>query len=189
LTEAGGALERALKEDPLNLMCRTQLAVLLWALGRDADASSQFHQVLEIDDHFWLALMVQSVRHLFAGHLGEALELAERSHSVAPTMPSAIGMFAATLHRIGDAARAKAVLEKLGDGRAYGAAMGFAAFHQGCLELDKAADWVARAIEERDPNTVPIMCGPGRRLWETSGHWQALARLMNLPETATGKSA
>jgi serine/threonine-protein kinase len=189
LPQAAGALERALKEDPLNLICRTQLGVLLWALGRDEDASSQFRQVLEIDGDFWLALMVQSVRQLFAGRLTEALRLAERSYSVAPSMPSAIGTFAATLHQTGETERAKAVLEKLGDGRAHGSAMGFAAFYQGCLELDKAAEWVAQAIDERDPNTFPIMCGPGRRLWESSGHWQSLARMMNLPESATSQSA
>jgi serine/threonine-protein kinase len=82
--EATEALERALREDPLNLQCRTQLAVCYWTEGRIEEACRQFRQALELDENYWLALLVQGVWHAQAGRLAEALALAQRAYTVAP---------------------------------------------------------------------------------------------------------
>ncbi len=52
----------------------------------------------------------------------------------------------------------------------------------------EAAEWAEKAIEQRDPNIIPATCGPNRKFFRSAGRWPALARGLNLPETATGQS-
>jgi len=59
------------------------------------------------------------------------------------------------------------------------AAVGWAAYHLVRLETDQSADWLAKAIEQRDsgvPALLPFM--------RTSSRWPALAKMLNLPEVA-----
>ena len=60
-----------------------------------------------------------------------------------------------------------------------GAALGWAAYHLVRLEFDQAAEWTAKAIEERDPGVLMLL--PYMR---TSSRWPALAKMLNLPEVA-----
>ena len=187
LMEAADQLRRALKEDPLNVGYRFHLALCLSSAGENEEAATQYRHIAEIDEQSLPVLQAQSMRHLHVGKLPEALSFAERAYSVAPENPGIMGTYAAVLWRHGSRKRAENLLEKLRR-REYGSAMGFWAFYSGCMELDNAAEWAARAIEDRDPSVLPVVCGPARRLFEASGHWPALARLLNLPAAATGSS-
>ena len=60
-----------------------------------------------------------------------------------------------------------------------GAALGWAAYHLVRLEFDQAAEWTAKAIEQRDPRVMILL--PYMR---TSSRWPALAKMLNLPEVA-----
>jgi hypothetical protein len=53
--EAIVEMERAPQEDPLHVLCRCHLAGCLYTAGRLSDAFKQVRQVLEIDEHFWVA--------------------------------------------------------------------------------------------------------------------------------------
>ena len=50
-------------------------------------------------------------------------------------------------------------------------------FHLLCGEIDQAADWFEKAIEQRDP-AMPTL---GYR-FRSSPRWPALAKMMNLPQ-------
>jgi eukaryotic-like serine/threonine-protein kinase len=186
--EAIGELERALKEDPLNVQCQTQLAILYWMAGRSDDASAHFRQALELDENFWLALLVRGISHAQAGRIEDALPFAEKAYSVAPRNAGGIGELAGVLWRLGDRDRSDALIRQLGDGEAFGAPVGFLIYHLIRQEIDKAADWAEKAIDQRDPNAIPGVCGPNRKLFAAAGRWPALARKMNLAETASGQS-
>jgi TolB-like protein/Tfp pilus assembly protein PilF/predicted Ser/Thr protein kinase len=187
IREATEELERALKEDPLNVLCRTQLAVCHWTEGRNELAAREFRQALELDEHFWLALLVYSMWHALEGSVEQLLALAERAYAIAPRNPDSIGLLAGALSRIGETQKAERLLRELGDAMAYGAPLGMSIYHNSRWEFDQAADWLEKAIEQRDPNTLPASCGPNRSHYVANGRWPALARLLNLPETATGQ--
>jgi hypothetical protein len=89
-----------------------------------------------------------------------------------------VGLFAGVLARKGDAARAESLLTQLSPA-SHGAAVGWAAYHLARLEIDQAADWIGKAIEERD-SAVPVLLPYVR----TSSRWPALAKMMNLPDVA-----
>ena len=83
--------------------------------------------------------------------------------------------------------RAEAVLETLGDGTAFGAPFGFVYYHLICSEIEQAADWAEKAIEQREPWVIFLLLLPLAKDLRQSSRWPALAKMMNLPE-AIGES-
>ena len=101
-----------------------------------------------------------------------------------PIYKRAIGVLAGVLMLSGDRDRAQGLLDKLGSGQAYGAPQGLATFHLLCSDIDRAADWVEKAIEERNPSVLLSLRQPYAQPLRSSRHWQKLAKLMNLPPEA-----
>jgi TolB-like protein/Tfp pilus assembly protein PilF len=175
-------VEHAIKEDPLAAVVRARFALCLVAAGREAEAVAQLHQVLELDEKLMPALAFVSIQHALAGRFQEALAFAERAYSIAPWSPNALGLLAGVLERMGDTGRAQKLLEKLSPGQAYGAPRGFATFHLICDEVDRAADWTEKAIDQRDPLMLIFLQLPLAKALRSSARWPALAKMINLPE-------
>jgi hypothetical protein len=90
------------------------------------------------------------------------------------------------LTRTGERERGKEIAAQLGSGEAYGAPLGLAIFHICCGEIDRAAEWSERAIEQRDslaPSFLHTSIGEPLR---SSPLWGRLAALMSLPASAPG---
>ena len=168
--------ELALQDDPLHLLCRSQLAACLHAAGRHAEAIRQVSQVLEMDERFGVAHWYMAVFQALAGAVAAAHASAEKAYSLRPWDTMAVGLLAGIVASEGDAARAESLLTQLSPGT-YGAAVGWAAYHLARLEPDRAADWIGKAIEQRH-SLVPVLLPYVR----TSSRWPALAKMMNLPE-------
>jgi serine/threonine-protein kinase len=183
IPEATLELARALEDDPLNSQCRTQYAALHWAAGNQEEAARQYRQVLEIDESFWLALLLYGLWHAMDGNLDEALPLAERAFAVAPYIPGSVGFLAGILSRTGDIGRSEQLIQGLGDGTAYGSPAAFMIFHQVRMEFEHLADWAEKAIAQRDPNILPATSEPNRKYYAACGQWPRLARLLRLPSS------
>ena len=67
-------------------------------------------------------------------------------------------------------------------------ARGMAIFHTCCGQIDLAADWIEKAIEERDPHAPPLLQNAIGEPLRLSPRWPKLAALMNLSASA-GTSA
>jgi TolB-like protein/tRNA A-37 threonylcarbamoyl transferase component Bud32 len=189
IREAIAELERSLTEDPLNTMCRTQLAVLHWEAGAHDEASAQFRQVLELDENFWVALMVQAIWQAELGNLKQGLAFAERAYAVEPKNPGSVGALAGLISRRGDPERAGLLLGELGDLSAYGVSIGLNIYHYIRKEFNKAADWAEKSIEEHHPHAIPGTCGPIRKHYVACGEWPRLARLLRLSGSDRGTLA
>jgi len=184
MEEAEEQLQRALQEDPLNLLFRATLGWYLLAAGRLTEGESILRQVLELDENFWLPYIWLGAYRAIEGRLSDALRFTEKAYSFASWNLTTAGQLAGILERTGDASRAQRLVEKLGDGTAFGAPGGFIAYHVVRSEIDLAAYWFEKAIEQRDtraPWLFPKMLGD---LLTSSPHWPRLAKMMNLPETA-----
>ena len=105
--------------------------------------------------------------------------LTEKAHALMPWSSLTTGHLAAILVRTGGFSRADALIKRLKADEPPAATVGLAVFHGLCGEIDQAAQWAARAIEQRD---MPLIQNLGWLLQPTS-HWPALAKLMNLPGT------
>jgi tetratricopeptide (TPR) repeat protein len=115
--------------------------------------------------------------------LDQALELCEKTYALAPLFPHVIGLLAGLLKRAGDTLRAEELLRKLRPGDAFGVPMGLAVYHWVLREFDAEADWIEKAIDQRDPNSpVFLRTWYGRELRSTP-RWAGLMRKLNLPES------
>jgi serine/threonine protein kinase/Flp pilus assembly protein TadD len=181
--EAVAAMAQAVREDPLNLLYRHHLAVGLRHANRLEEAEAELRKVLEVNESFPLAVGTLGALCHQQGRFEEALALTEKAHVLTPWAKPIVGQLAALLVRVGDKTRADGLVAQLesDDARACGAPTGLAVFHALSGNLDRAAEWAERAIEERHPPLVAIL-GP---LLRSSPRWPALASLMNMPGDAS----
>ena len=75
--------------------------------------------------------------------------------------------------------------QRLGSGEAYGAPIGLAIFHTFAGELDPAADWFEKAIEQRQTGVASWLQGAIGEPLRASPRWPKIAALMNLPAEAS----
>jgi tetratricopeptide (TPR) repeat protein len=174
--EAVEQLEQGLKGDPLNVMARVTLAISLVSLGRLAEAQVEAHKVLEFEENHMWASWILANTYARQEKWTEALHFAEKESS--SLIPQHIGTLAGVLRRMGEMKRAEELLQKLMSGETFGAPLGLCHFYFVCGEMDKAADWLEKAIEQRHP-----LAGAFASMYfRSSSRWPTLARLMNLPE-------
>jgi serine/threonine-protein kinase len=176
LHEAVDEMERMLDEDPLHVLCRSQLSGSLYAIGRRADASRQLQQALEIDEDFWVAHWYRAISEVLEGALSEARAAAERAYSLMTNDMNA-GLLAGIASREGDLTRAKALLMRLQHGETYGVPMGWFVYHLARLDFDQAAVSLEMAIEQHDQRAtygIPYL--------RMSSRWLTLAKKLNWPE-------
>lgn len=179
--EAIEQLERAVQDDPLNLTCRTVLGFCLMA-SRESDAERELRRVLEFDPSFYLAHHFLDMLHVQRGNVPAALRSAEKAFSLAPWVGWVRGFLAGLLQRTGEASRAENLLGELGDGAAYGTPFGLFCYHFICGDMEQAADWVEKAILQRDPALLYPLRLPLTNELRQSSRWRKLAKMMNLPE-------
>jgi serine/threonine-protein kinase len=176
--EAVEQLERALQDDPLNTVFGSVSAMSLGAARRDAEATARCRRVLEVDANDWVAYSLLALTQDAQGMPADALASAEKAYSLAPWSAVSMGRYAGLLASRGNSSRAEDVSNKLRHApESYTAPRGLSAFyfHQG--DIDQAADWMEKSIEQRDA-MAPYYA---RRYFRSSSHWPRLAKLMNLP--------
>jgi TolB-like protein/Tfp pilus assembly protein PilF/predicted Ser/Thr protein kinase len=183
--EALDQVERAFQGDPLHPGIRSAMAGRLAAVGRYAEAEAHLRQILDLDPNSVLAYLrladIYAARRMFS----EALPFAEKVLSLAPWYAPNAGFYAGLLVRMGEPNRGKELIQWLGSGQAYGAPFGLAVFHTFCGEIDLAADWFEKAIEERYPGLALWLQSASGEPLRSSQRWPKLAALMNLPEKAS----
>ncbi|MBV9303917.1 MAG: protein kinase [Acidobacteriaceae bacterium] len=182
--EAVEEIERALERDPLNVAYRRSLACCLLGAGREADAAEESRRILELYESEYWAYFLLSIIHARRGELEEAVQTARKAYSLAPWYSVVVATLAAMLMRTGDASAARTILQKLGDGQAYGAPLGLVTYYLLCSEIDSAADWAEKAIEQRDQALLSLLRLPYAKELRESARWPALAKMMNLPDQA-----
>jgi tetratricopeptide (TPR) repeat protein len=181
--EALQQLELGLREDPLNFELRLGRAICLAAAGRDEEAADEFHGIMESNPAALPSQFNLIVYHVARGALDQALAFCERAYALAPRIPHVIGLFAGLLKRTGDTHRSDELLRKLEPGDAYGAARGLAVYHWVLGEFEAEADWLERAIDQRDYlGAAFLRVWFGRELRFTP-RWAGLMRKLNLPES------
>ena len=114
--------------------------------------------------------------------LTEALPAAERARQLAPWNARVAGVLAAILIRTGDKDRAAELRRQLQLKDA--APIGMVVYHLLCSEIDAAADWYEKCIEQREPFAVMYARTAFVAPLRSSSRWPALARMMNLPEAS-----
>ena len=177
--EALDQVERAVEQDPLNVLFRAMFSLILGSESPDR-AAVEARKAMEIDERHWLPYYAMSLNHFRLGELQEARELAGRSAAAARWMPVPAGLSAGLLRRLGENDDADALLSKLQS------PSGMFIYHVVCSEIDAAADSLAKAIAQGE--VQPLMWVGAidlLRPLRSSPRWPALAKVMNLPPETT----
>ncbi len=182
IDEAVAELEAALDLDPLAMMPRVWLEVML-GLSRQYDrAIEQGRLVLEIaPTHFLPHFTIGTVYHE-AGMFELAIAALRRADELTGGAPLILGWLGLTLADSGDQAGARALLERL---RTMAPSMyvpptSFAWIHLGLGEIDEFFAWMDRAIEERDHLSMAIKTYPFLDRIRDDPRYVALLHKMNL---------
>jgi len=118
------------------------------------------------------------------GMMAEALAAAEKAYQMAAWNPRILGLLAGVLVRMGEPGRAEALIGQLSQAQGgLVAASGMVLYYLICGEIDAAADWFEKGVEQRDPILVPWLRLPLAKPLRASPRWPKIARMMNLPET------
>jgi eukaryotic-like serine/threonine-protein kinase len=172
----------ALKEDPLNLMARAERAVCLRAAAQHARGNEELRQILDLDETFFFPYFMLGVNLTADADMVEARRLAERGFAIAPWFKPMVGLLAAVLIRSGETDRAGMLLRQhLSPEQGYIDPIGPAVFHLVNGDVDQMADWVEKAIEERQFAVFFFLRSHGQSL-RASSRWPALARMLKLPD-------
>jgi tetratricopeptide (TPR) repeat protein len=170
----------ALEQDPLNPVIRVGLAISLTAAGKDEESLAEARKAMELHPGFVAAYTLQALD-VTKTPMPEALAFAEKGCSLAPWSPNSTGLLAGLLVKSGDRTRAAELMRGLGDGRA--ATVAFAIFHLLCEEIEKAAEWTEKALDQKHNMVAMLLLSPPwKPLLRSSARWPKLAKRMNLPE-------
>jgi serine/threonine protein kinase/Tfp pilus assembly protein PilF len=188
IQEAEEYLERALQDDPLNMLFQFTVGMFWAGSNRIAQGEAKLRRVLEMDG-FWLAHAWLGVLAALRGSMEEALAHAERAFDTVPANYMNIGGLAGVLRRLGDNERADALVDKLGDGSAFGAAAGLTLYYLTLSDVENAAAWFEKAVVQRDTRAPWILSRQSGGALLSSRHWPRLAKMMNLPATVASGPA
>jgi serine/threonine-protein kinase len=182
--EAVAELERALRDDPLNATLHHLLGVCLLEDDRCTEASREFHEALELDEHYLWAMVMLTAENWSRGMNTEARVWAERAYSLMYWHPMCTGLFAGMLTLVGESTQATKILEKLGDGESCDHSFGLTVFHLLVGELEKAGYWLAKVVQQNCvAGLFQLIHSPLGRSLMSSPQWPALAKTVNLPMT------
>jgi len=177
--EAAQALQRALEQDPLNVVYRNARGIFLYVAGLREQGINEAEQCLEIDSHYWGAHFSLGMNYASRGLMEQALAASDRAYQLAPWTPCTVGLLAATSRRNGDERRANQLTDELHNMRGQ-PHWGMVLYYLVCGDIEHAAHWVAKAIEQRDLMTIIQIRAPLAEPLRASAHWPALASRANL---------
>lgn len=181
--EAIVAGTRAQDLDPVSPMLGTNLGFAYYYARKYGDAIEQCRRVLAMDPNFGRARSalgeVYSLNSMHTEAIAELQMAIEQTGGTPPAM-SALGTAYA---RSGAGVAARKVLEKLLGERSHGGyfpAWRIALVYVGLGENDRAFEWLAKAIEERDPGVIFLKTKPDSDPLRSDPRYTNLLRRINL---------
>ena len=184
LQEAVTLLEKTVVLDPLHVPVRAVFAMCLLSAEMRDRAVEEARRALEIDEHIWVPYFTLVLGYLEMGLMAEALAAAEKAYQMAAWQPRVIGLLAGVLVRTGERSRAEALIAQMSQAQGgLVASSGMSLYHLICSEVNAAADWFEKAVEQRDPIIIPWLRLPLFKPLRMSPRWPRIAAMMNLPDT------
>jgi len=180
--EAAAELERALESDPLCPRLRFWLVTVCW-LGRHFDqAIVEARALLELEPAGYPGYLTAGMAYREKGMFDEAIAAHRRAVELSGGLPLTLGWLGLALAQGGNAAEARAILERLYQvaREKYVPPTSLAWIYLGLGETDEAFIWLDRAVDARDQMMTPIKTYPFFDPLRGDPRFHALLRRMNL---------
>jgi serine/threonine-protein kinase len=177
--ESAAEMRLAVEQDPLNVSWRAIMASHLVHAGRYDEAIDEVRKAIDLDPQHFAARFILLEAYQAKGPLEKALTAAEEGYAVAPWSANMAGMLAGLLAQAGQAHRGEELFRQIRQDTVNPFSRVF--YHVLRGEIDQAADWYEKSIDERE--LFAIICAPAPIVTplRESPRWKRLAALMNLP--------
>jgi TolB-like protein len=173
-----------MEDDPLNFVGGFHYAGALLAGGNTEAGQVYLRQLSELHVSLYQPYYLLALSQAIRGKHREGLTAAETAHSMAPWSTTTRGLLGGLLRHTGEANRANQLHDQLLNGDQYGTAMGLALFHVSCSETAPAAEWAAKAVEQRDTRMILFMGllrASRPNLVASDPRWSSIARTIGIP--------
>jgi tetratricopeptide (TPR) repeat protein len=160
--------ETILAQDPFNAGTRVVLLASLSGAGLYDRTIGEARKAIEIDEHRWGFHFYHGCGYAYQDLFAEAREPFERAFQLAPWHFMVRGALAGVLACLGEKERAQQLAANIPEI----APTGLILYHRLCSNLDAAADWYEKAIEQRHPAAAVWAI----RIHQTSPREPALAK-------------
>jgi len=175
---------RGLKDDPLSFVGHFHYAAALLSAGDDEAGEAELRELCAIHSTLYQPFYLLGLSQSLRGRHAEALPTAEKAYALAPWNTGTTGLFAGALMRAGKRHDAEELLQNLLPGDRYGTPLGLLVYSLACAEIEPAAKWAWKVLEQRDPRLIfnlALLRSPSQRLLRTSSSWSALAARLEIP--------
>ena len=180
--EAIAELEQALQSDPLSLLINAWLGVML-VLAREWDRAIEHSRLMiELDPLSPLGPWILGIGSRERGLAAESIEAHRRAITLSGDLPMMVGWLALALGASGGTDEARTVLARL-EARAereYIAPTTFAWVYLSLHQVDRAFEWLDRAVDARDQFMMPIKSYAFLDPLRSDPRYVALVRKMKL---------
>jgi tetratricopeptide (TPR) repeat protein len=183
VAEAVEQMQRAVERDPLNAMWRGILASHLVHAERYEEAIEEATRAIRLDATHLVPHTTLGEAYVTLSRWPEAIDALEPAYRISPDFGLTAGWLAAALLHAGQGGRSAEIVGSLAN--APRPPVGMVLYHVLCGNLDLAADWYERAIEQRDPFALVFAAGPLCRELRQTPRWPRIAAMMNLPGHAS----
>ncbi len=184
IQEAVTLMEKIVALDPLHVPLRGMFAIGLLSAEMYDRAIEEARKALEIDDKPYISYFPLVLAYVMKGMMAEALAAAEKGYQIAAWHPRITGLLAGVLARTGKRDRAQGLIGQMSKAQGgLAAPSGMVLYHLICGEIDAAADWFEKVIEQRDPIVLSWLRLPLTKPLRESPRWPKIAAMMNLPDT------
>jgi serine/threonine protein kinase/Tfp pilus assembly protein PilF len=183
MKEAVSEAKRALEEDPLDPWYHTELGYLFHASRQYDLAIAQYLRAIELDPSYHMSYWFLGLTYAQKGQLDQAIAAAEKASELSGRLSASLAFLGRFYAMAGRTAEARQILEELEARRrvTYVSPFSLGAVYRGLGEMDKALEWMVRAIEGHDPIAVlALKCEPSYDPLRSHPTYQALLRKMNL---------
>jgi serine/threonine-protein kinase len=177
--ESAAEMRLVVEEDPLNVAWRAILASHLVHAGLYDEAIEEVRKAIDLEPRHSAARLILIEAYQAKGPFEQALAAAEEGFAAAPWSANIVGMYAGLLAQAGQPRRGEELMAALDERRTSPFSRVF--FHVLRSEIDQAADWYEKSIEQRELFAVICVPAPAVRPLRESARWPRLAKLMNLP--------
>jgi TolB-like protein/tetratricopeptide (TPR) repeat protein len=182
--EALAEMRQAQKLNPLSIIIRTHLGLMLYRGRRYDEAIEQLRQTLVMEPDFAAAHYFLAWAYEQKGIYEETVAHLQRALTVSPGSPDTVGALGhahGVFKRKEQARMALEELHKLSE-RRFVSAYDFAIIYVGLGETDQAFQWLERACEERSFSMLMSLKAEPRLDWlRSDARFQNLVRRVGLP--------
>lgn len=182
LDEAVAELERTVECDPLSLVPRSWLGILLILSRQYEHGFEEGQRILEIDANSPTGYFVLAHCQRYRKNLHDALVYQRRACKCAGDSAMMLGWLGLTLVECGEIAEARGLLDRLHEMemKTYVPPTCFAWIHLALRNFDSAFEWLDRAVDECDQLMMPIKSYGFFDPIRDDRRFAALLRRMNL---------